>query len=246
MRTNYITGVALALLTTFSINVNAMIIEGSFTATVKTSQEYTKGSDWTYNALVGDIINGTIWINTDLAPADANSNTTIGHYESTANDWINISVSLNSVITDFEGTTNQRVQTYDESFGHSYDQWGTLVDDTYINTVSTYTYSLTKLIEFTVFDTPGLTPGLMLETDGLDELFSWDDTDGSSGQGNFTVHSSTKDYGNTIEEDLLTLSFDMNSLELHEASPVPVPAAAWLLSSGLICLIGFARRKARA
>jgi len=38
--------------------------------------------------------------------------------------------------------------------------------------------------------------------------------------------------------------FGMDNVEVSMASPVPVPTAVWLFSSGLIVLIGFARKKA--
>lgn len=40
-------------------------------------------------------------------------------------------------------------------------------------------------------------------------------------------------------------NFTIGSALVRVASPVPVPAAAWLFASGLISLIGVARRKAR-
>jgi hypothetical protein len=40
-----------------------------------------------------------------------------------------------------------------------------------------------------------------------------------------------------------TMAATPASLTISEASPVPVPAAAWLFGSGLIGLVGVARRK---
>ncbi|MDH5767097.1 MAG: VPLPA-CTERM sorting domain-containing protein [Gammaproteobacteria bacterium] len=72
-------------------------------------------------------------------------------------------------------------------------------------------------------------------TDGIAN-FVWDGIYG---------HSYTLDYRTTVEEGSPT-GFGGVQFEYHfegTVSAVPVPAAAWLFGSGLIGLIGFARRK---
>jgi len=51
------------------------------------------------------------------------------------------------------------------------------------------------------------------------------------------------DSGNIENPSLLALNEDLGILSTGTISAVPVPAAAWLFGSGLIGLVGFARRK---
>lgn len=63
------------------------------------------------------------------------------------------------------------------------------------------------------------------------------------------LHSDVDHGGNSIDSIGIHLNFTLSPGDTAifdsswKVSPVPVPAAIWLLSSGLIGLIGFARRK---
>lgn len=94
---------------------SAILLEGSFSGTVYSSRDYAYYDGTTtfggaaYGGQNGDVITGTLRIDTELAPTDRYPSPYYGHYDSynDANDWLAISMTLNGVSMDFEGAYRQ-------------------------------------------------------------------------------------------------------------------------------------------
>jgi hypothetical protein len=71
-------------------------------------------------------------------------------------------------------------------------------------------------------------------SDGLDHMVTWRIIDGE-GVGNWVI--AWEDLPGSGDSDFNDIVLEVN------VSPIPIPAAAWLFGSGLLGLIGIARRK---
>ncbi|NOT84546.1 MAG: VPLPA-CTERM sorting domain-containing protein [Methylococcaceae bacterium] len=87
---------------------------------------------------------------------------------------------------------------------------------------------------FTVMDTDGTVSSA--EVDDLDS-FNFGTTNHS---GTFTLRFDNDDINEALNGNLLSIAY---TGAIGSIAPVPVPAALWLLGSGLIGLAGYSRRK---
>lgn len=89
-----------------------------------------------------------------------------------------------------------------------------------------------RTITFTGYYSSGLSVSQSFTIDGL--------FDGVGGIDDFETFSFGTEFRNLAYVELNTVIFSMDNLEINA---VPIPAAAWLFSSGVIALLGIARRK---
>ena len=220
--------IATILLLFFSTSAYSTILQGTFTGTINYSWE-----NGVWNTYLGQAVTGSVWLDTDLAPADSRDTSDIlGWYDSGGTpDWLNISVGFGPDLWDFDGAGEQEVhltnETYDPSsfFPSPASEWS--ASATSVGDIYDETFAFARVEVIDPFST-------LLSSDVLDQQIlaaAW------GGEGSVILK-----FGAV---DRLDFTFDITSFSLTEASPpsVPIPAAVWLFGSGLLGLVGVARRK---
>ena len=243
----------LCLLMIFSTPAYSMLLDGTFTGNV--TSDRTIGATTVLNQYVGLEVSGTVRIDTDLAPADSYPEyDTDGVYSTVGGaNWLEMSFDLSELPIvydklkiDFSGTEEQEVIIKNTS---TYDQWNATtreevrIYDAGSGANVSYDFAFSRV--FFKDDSESV-----FNSDSLAQPFSWDGTGGSYdiSRAEGTILQKNYEYinGEISKFEELYLYFDLTEFSLSEAdspSPVPVPAAVWLFSSGLIGLIGLARRK---
>lgn len=249
---NFLKTVTAATLLLASLSSSAAIIEVSYEGVITNNYNYNyDGSGYSYDGdgdgagyNINDVISGSLFIDTDLAPNDYYSQTDLGYYHSNWNggaDFVTgfdhdsvVNVDHTSDVTAHDYAYFQDEYYNSRDYFHMHDYEVSNYNDGAGNHGQTYSY-LAFGAESYVDD--------FISTDSLMQSFTI--TDFSSFSNTWgTVYGREYDYENSqlVNNVQGHSNFKLTSLSYNTVSEVPEPSSIAILALGLFGL--FARKRA--
>lgn len=230
------------LISSISLNSQAVIVEGKFSGSVLYSlegePEFGYTSIWDGD-IVGTSASGSFWYDTDKAPENNSTFENTAQHIGFTNDWMHITFNIDGKtfdISDNPGKTGDMedheqlwMYNHEQAVNGSNIEMYYLSDRTNYGSFDGYYHSKGGIVEFYSYDYPVLNG-----TDIVQE-FSWTDNGDPNyfGQATFGI-------GGVLENEKTSASVSMTlssfSVGIKKTAEVPEPSALLLFAIGLLGL----------
>lgn len=231
----------------------AAIIQVTFTGNVTQVSDLTGNIFGVAAPLVGDSVTGTFTYESNSSPSDQDSSSQIGDYYNTGINWVDSIIYANGVsytVGPYDGPYGFNSIDNDFSYNENESVYGTdpPVDYYDIGDVESYYqidsqnilyqfnnslyFSINEYIdEFITADSLPLGP------------LTWSDNDESDyGAGRYAFLDNVYNFNTSQRLRLENASFEF-SVNTMNIAPIPILPPIWLFGSGMLGLVGIARRK---